>query len=708
MLDVEYEPLTGSPDALAGHAGAATRTAERLDDARGRLVGIVRALDGQHSQAVADARARVGDVAERLSLCAGVLRATASTLHRHADRLGTEQVAAALAIARRDDALRREQHWREEADRIRLETLPALVPTPAESAQQHLAEVRVTEARDAAHAAEAEWRRARDAKRTASLDAARSIEALADARAMGRFVGSGESVAAFQRGWARGSAAAGVVDAMRAGDSSSVSGRSRLRRAFAAGDAVFWSAFWAATTPQELYQALDLDPLDEELARVIGTGVVRWSTSATPGELAAFGRSVVDGLMPTGIGLSEQSAVAAVLLSAALPGQVHAAAAEALERRRESGWNADAELAWTAPVTIAVANGLLAHPQAALDHLAPADDELLARRARLWFGLAPPDGWPDAGEAVTGALAAAVLFGSRSPARGDQTRSALLVAHATQHLPGGLLAAPGTSDLASARVARAYEPYVPVFGEAVVDADGERAEPGTRETERRPGGPSASQRAVVQPDLDAFALVDVISATSTSEAAAGVWLGVGDRYHDAMLAAGFGGASGGESGGHEPLDRDLQDLLAQEALRDVGAIAGALQADTMQVARERQGTLDGAVEGASFLAGAVTVHAAPAVSIGVTAATGLVPHLTPDHVAPVKETVLLNEQSLRRRYAEAAYSAAIAAEVEGGMPAARAAERRAALDPDSAATRGAFRQTYDLTADLRRQLGDNR
>lgn len=706
MLDVEYEPLTGSPAALVDHADAATRTADRLDDARARLVRIHDALEAQRSHAVTTAQDRLTDVAERLSVCSGVLRSSAAVVHGHAHTLATEQSAATRAIARRDEALRRERSVSSEISGLLVDSLALLVPSPSATTEQRLAEVRVSAAQDDVRAAEADWRRARDAKRTASARAAASIEALADRRAVNTFVRSGASVEAFQRSWAHGLTAAGLVDAALPGngDALGAPGRAELRSVFLTGgeDTVFWSAFWRATTPRELYLALGHHPLDDELASTLRAGVERWSQSATPGELTAFGRGVVDGLMPTGLGLSEQAAISALLLSPGLPGTVHAAAAQAVADRRAAILLTEDEDI-LASAAVAAMNGLIAHPRVAFDYFAPGSDELLAQRARQWFGTEAPGeqlgGWPDGGEAVAGALLTAVSVGGASLRSVDQSRAALLVSHATTELPKGLLAGPALSDLASARVASAYERYVPVFGDVVVASDSRSSAPGTVNLDRLADGYLDSPPVVVQPVLDPFALVEVVSATSRTETAADVWLGVGDRYHDAMLGLALSGAV--------PVDRDVQDSIAGEALRDVGTIAGSLQAERLRVARRDQAEQDQLVEGASFLVGVGTVTAAPPLALGATAVTTVAPHVLPDHVGPVRDTVLANEQTLRRRFAESAYAAAIEREVEAGLSAAQAAERRAELSPDSHATRGAFQQTYDLTADLRRELRDN-
>ena len=709
LTDVEFLPLTGSPAGLGDTAAAAARAAAVLEDTRALVQRVRSALDGQRGTAIASARQRLAEIALRAGDHAGVLAATASVLRGHAEDLSREQARALDAIARRAESLAAERRWLAIAEEDRWKASNPLDPlSQAVSVRLAHAHRECISARADVAAAEADWLRSRDAKYAASRRAAASLGVLGDARAVRMATAGHRDLAALLESWANGLRAAGLTEARPGSDRPElVASRAALRHALvqAGDDPAFWSAFWGATAPRELYAALGVEPLGNDLAAAVRTGIEQWSWDATPGELESFGRGVVEGLTSGGVGLSEQAAIAAALLPPTLPGIVHSAAGEALDQRRRTVRVTDTELTWTASVAVAVANGLFAHPEAAFDHLAPTDDGLLAARVHAWFGLAPPDGWPDGGEAVAGALLAAVAVGSRSPSRSDQSRVALLMSHVTQEAPGGLLKNVPPSDLASARIARAYEPYVPVFGDSAVGAEkDEKPEPGTQQIEQLADGWLESPEAVIQPDLDAFSLVRVISATSQTDVASGEWLAVGDRYRDTMLGLAFQA--------DEPVESVDQHEIVEETLRNAGALAGSLQAETMLMARQQQDRQDAAVGGLSFLATAATkvlpAGAARTADGGVTVGGALLPPLLPDHLAAGKEAVLREAEGLRHRFADPAYARAVEFEIEeNGTSRHDAPLERAALDPSSSGSCESFEHTFDLMSDLGRKLGDD-
>lgn len=718
MRDVEFAPLTGSPARLASVAASSARAAAVLEDARGRLSLVCGALAGQGSGAVASGWALLDDVGARLGVCADVLGAASSTLRAHAGELADRQREASLAISRRTEALDRERRLLTEADEAWHSTWRTLgVDVDGANLRALLAESAALDAREEARGAEAQWRRARDAKAASSVSAASRLGGLAEVRALQIAAAAGTSVPAFEASWARGHQAAALVATARPWNGAGVSERAdaaaELRRALAdaGGDPAFWAAFWSQVAPGDLYLALGVRGADKELAASLGAGVRAWARTAAPAELEAFGRSAIADLGTSELGLEERAALAAVLLAPTLPGLVHRSAADALAERRAVRPDDPVDVARLSSVTTAVATGLALDPRAAFEHLAPGDGRLTAERALVWLGVAPPDGWPDGGEAVAGAFAAAVLVGSRSPSRTDQARAALLVSHATQELPRGLLAGPvPPSDLASRRIARAYWPYVPVLGDtATSPAD---------EHDPRPAGIAAGFQhaegldrevvdgapAVVQPDLDPFALRDVIAATSQTPGAAGAWLGSADRYQDAMLGLAFGAAA------PDGMTEDDRAALATETLRDAGAVAGAIQADVVAAAERTQEAQNTVVTAGTFAVSLATtkVPVSPVVVTTATSGVGAVlPGMLPDHVGAARAHVLATEPTLRERYAGRAFEVAVAHDVASGVPLHDAVERNEALAPRSDGAKLAFGGTYDQMSGLGRRLGEN-
>lgn len=712
MRDVEIAPLTGAPVGLESVAAVAARAAAVLGETRGRVLAVGAGLEGQRSAAVTAGRQLLADVAARLGTSADVLARASVVLREHAGVLAEQQHAALAAVARRCEALDRERRARSDAEEARRSTWNGALPDPVAAALRVAAAERAAaDARADALAAEAQWRRARDLKADAAGRAAAVLGVLGDVPLVVAGAAAGRSVHRLTASWERGRHAAGVAAAAASapGERSRDAASAELRRLLsgAADDPAFWAAFWAEATPEGLYRVLGLGPVGDRLAASLGAGVRAWAATAAPEQLEAFGRGVVEGLGGSALGLDGRAALAALLLAPAAPGAVHRAAADALTERRASRPQDPRDTVALEPVATAVATGLLVHPRDAFAHLAPADPALVAERAHAWFGVAPPDGWPDGGAAVAGALAAAVVVGSGSASRSDQRRAALLVSHATHELPRGLLGGPAPpSDLASARVARAYEPYVPAFGDAVLAADDDapRRAPATLGGFRLAEGVAEDLPVVVQPDLDAFALREVVAATSRTQAAGASWLGAADRYHDAMLDLAFGPAA------PDGVDGGDQGNLVRASLCDAAAVAGALQVESIRAAERGQAVIDGAASAAMFL-GSVAVTKVPVSPVAATSATTAagtaIDGFLPDRLGPARDAVLTDGTRLKERFAGRAHAAALEHDARRGLSRTQALEERGDLAPESPDVTAAFGDTYTKMSDLRPALGEN-
>ncbi|MEU2200369.1 hypothetical protein [Isoptericola sp. NPDC019482] len=763
----ELAPLPASPSALVDVAEAASRTAERLADARTRLLRVRASLDVQRSTAVERASERVTTAADDARASGGMLEAAASTLRRHAVVLHDAHASAQRAIAERAEALGREARWQAEADEARRSTWNivaagapgALDPDAGWSgstapgtgwsdgewsdgkwsdgkwsdggpAHAHLrlgiALRELAAARADAAAAESRWRAARDTKDEASRQAATALSALADVRAVRAIITAGADPARLQASGAAARAAVALLPRAATGAPSARHAvREDLRHVLTAhaDDPAFWAVFWDSASPARLYDALAvrppgqvspvtgwlgdvLDPgIDDGLARVLGEGVHLWAQTASPQEQHDLGRRIVGDVAagaaspftPPG-----EAKIAAALLPATLPAAVHAGADEALADWWTERSVADTSFTFLTPVVVAVAGGLAAHPRLAFDRLAPADQHRTAAAASRWLGSAPHAGWPDGGRAVARAFGAAVDVGSTSADRGDQARAALLVSHATEALPDGLLLAPGLADEAARSVALAYEPYVPAMGDASrvqgVTTSCTGAEPPPDpgldlDAEAAPGFDELFPL-VVQPQLDAFALRDVIGATSRTPEAAAAWLGVTDRYAATTL----------EHATSDVVDADVSTgaPLVRAALSDIGAVAGGMQAETIEAAKAEVVTRETYVE----LAGAGVGYlkfGSKAVTEAVSLASGpALSFLDPE--APLheaRETVRADEDALVDRYAPVMYEALVENERDPGRSAGELERLVGELDPsengsDPAAT---FDQTFDNQSD---------
>jgi hypothetical protein len=176
---------------------------------------------------------------------------------------------------------------------------------------------------------------------------------------------------------------------------------------------------------------------------------------------------------------------------------------------------------------------------------------------------------------------------------------------------------------------------------------------------------------------------------------------VGERYRDVVLDLAFGPQ-------HEVTETD-QNSLAREALRDLGAIAGSLQADTITTAKEKQEAQDAAVGSAAFLVATAATKAPASGTTGnaITVGTELVPAFLPDYLAEARDEVIRSDAELRNRFAAPLHEAAVAFNVGLGMPEAVAREEREELEPDRQDGCGNFGMTYEQMSDLGRRLGES-
>jgi len=741
----ELCPLPGSPPVLVDAADAAARAAVCLADGRTRLLRVRAALDGQRSAAVDRARERITASSDDARASGGMLEAAAATLRRHAVALGDAQAAARRAIADRADALGRESRWQAEADEARRSTwniaaaggaapgtggtgaavsvtavsgtavsgaawwsAPAL---PGDPAHAHLrlaaAERELASARADVAAAEARWHAARDTKDESSRQASAALSSLSDVRAVRAITAAGADPAGLQASGAAARSAVALLPRAVSGGAPSArrAVREDLCRVLTAhgDDPAFWAVFWDAASPARLYEALaargpgaatvpatlggGLGPeLDGELARALGGGVSLWAQTASPEEQRDLGRRVVGDVAAVAaspLTPAVEAEIAAALLPASLPAAVHAGADDALDAWWGDRALLDGSFTVLAPVVVAVAAGLAAHPRLAFDRLAPADAGRLAPAVSRWFGSVPRTGWPDGGRAVARAFATAVDVGATSSDRGDQARAALLVSHATRALPVGLLRTPGLADDAARSVALAYEPYVPVIGD-VVQAQSPTSGDAVVEPVPAPGIDLAAEVApdlgdrvplVVQPELDAFALRDVIGATSRTPAAAAAWLGVTDRYAETVV----------EQATSEDFDVDTgpRISLVQGALSDLGALTGGMQAEAIDTARARVATRETVLSLAGAGVGYLrfgSMAANEAVGLASRPAMSLF-----DPEAPLddaRERVWATENELTERYTTDLYDAVVQHDLDLGLSPEEAAERSSGLKPD--------------------------
>lgn len=602
---------------------------------------------------------------------------------------------------------------------------------PGDPTQAHLrlatAERELAAARADVAAAAARWRAARDAKDDASRRAAAALSALADVRAVRAVVAAGADPRTLEASGAAARRAVALLPRAASGGEEEARRelRAELRRVLTghADDPAYWAVFWDGATAQDVYLALGptfLDParpLPAELRTALGRGVLAWADTASEAELREFGRDVVVGVGDWPHGLRERSTLAAALLPAGLPSAAHEAAGDAIDARwwqsldPRDGGAPDEGLGLaatdlthatdTAPLAAAVLAGYARHPRLALDRLAPPDEAGQARAVRRWFGWVPAGGWPDGGRAVAGAFAAAVQEGTTSPRALDQRRAALLVSHATPALPSGLLSGPTLDDPASADVARAYEPYLPSVGDATLAQTFARdAESGPAKPVPAPGidpddslAAGTGRRAdVPQPELDAFALRDVIAATSRSPEAAQAWLGSTERYAASMVEIATSGAY--------DVNSEPRYHLAEQVLTGVGAVTGAMQAETLAAAYEKVETREAVVSLASDALGLGTLGRSSAEAVAATATTKGLEFLdTSGPIADARSEVGTVRDQTYTRYVTTIHDLYLAHDLDTGIPldeAMRRAESTDVTDDDDALhIEGEFRTAFD-------------
>ena len=603
---------------------------------------------------------------------------------------------------------------------------------PGDPTQAHLrlatAERELAAARADVAAAAARWRAARDTKDDASRRAATALSALADVRAVRAVVAAGADPRALV---ASGAAARQVVALLpRAASGGEEAARRELRAELRrvltahADDPAFWAVFWDGATAQDVYLALGptfLDParrLPAELRTALGRGVLAWAGTASEAELREFGRDVVVGVGDWPHGLRGRSTLAAALLPAGLPSPAHAAAGDALDARwwqsldpRDGGALdegldlAATDLAHatdTAPLAVAVLAGYARHPRLALDRLAPPDEAGQARAVHRWFGWVPAGGWPDGGRAVAGAFAAAVHEGTSSPRDLHQRRAALLVSHATPVLPSGLLSGPTLDDRASADVARAYEPYLPSVGDAT------RAQTVHRDAADGPPSPvpapgidaddklavgTGRRTDVPQPELDAFALRDVVAATSRTPEAARAWLGSTERYAASMIEVATSGAY--------DVNSEPRYHLAQQVLGGVGAVTGAMQAETLAAAYEKVETREAVVSLTSDALGLGTLGRSSAEAVAATSAVKGLEFLdTSGPIAEARAEVGDVEDRTYARYLTTIHDLYLAHDLHAGIPLDEAMRRAESTDVTAADGVDIERQFRDAFQDM--------
>ncbi|GAA1978938.1 hypothetical protein GCM10009718_14550 [Isoptericola halotolerans] len=701
--DVEYLPLTGSPGGLADLSATAARAAGALAETSSGLARVARHLEGHVSGAVDGARRLLAELRAETELCADVLAETSRALAERSACLAGEQQDAHRAILARDEAhVRVARAADDEADARRVALDPFDPRHPSWSQLAWQARLAGATARSDVTAAESRWRAARDAKVTGSRSTAPRLAGLAHVRAVRLATSAGTTPPAFTTSWRSGVDLSGLVRAVAPGldrEARSAARDELLAAVVAAGDdPVLWTAFWESTTPAELYAAIGVTPVDDDAALALADGLAAWAESATPSALRDLGHSLVDDLPGSFVELGDRAGLAATLLAPMLPAGVHVGAADALVERRQRQGD-DADLLATGAVSVAVADGLAARPQAALDHLAPSDEEIPAM-VDHWFGTAPTDGWPDGGAAVTGLLAAAVAAGTGSDDVDQQSRSALLVSTATRELvtDHGLLAGPyPVSDEAGRNVADAYAPYLVSAGDTVHQQlhDMPQPEPGVAGRPQLAEG-TGVYAPVVQPLLDAFAFRDVVAATSSTETASGHWVERVDRYLDDAVAEVV--APG----------RGLADAeaLTAGATRDAAAVLGSITSGTIVAARADQEATARTAGWFSSGLSLATTRSPSGASLAATGVSTLLPPLLPDGVEAARGEVLRTEPELRAwvtgRFGEAVRDQ-LAAQGFSAEEVDRATER---LDPDSKTLRDTFGNTFAINADLRRELGD--
>lgn len=427
---------------------------------------------------------------------------------------------------------------------------------------------------------------------------------------MSAWVASGGDASAFGTTWVAGGgpaptastvsglAAAALVDqvAGRALDDDAqaavLDGLARLVGG-ARADEAFWSAFYAATTPQDLYVLLEGDHLAPDgsvlrpgthhgtIAHAVADTFGAWAASLPPEEQSALGARVVDdlgsGTIPGG-----WAAAATALLGAArgAPG-THRGALERLDARRQADAASLDPLA-SLPferdaryVMSAALRGLADSPEESLRFLAgDGDPALVAARSARWVGAVPLGGWPDEGEGVAAVVRAAVEHGAVSTSATDQERAALLLSRVTWDAPGGLAGAP-LSPVAQTDLAAAYAPYVEAFDRGFV-AQGPFDAVGTVDGGAGGGADGSGGRRL--PLLEPEALSRTLSATMASPDGVRSWSATMIAHHDTTVLD----ALGPTPSAPDPTDPELRTGVVRaldahdKVLSDAGVVVGSM------------------------------------------------------------------------------------------------------------------------------------
>ncbi|MCL1870055.1 MAG: hypothetical protein FWF90_06535 [Promicromonosporaceae bacterium] len=752
--------LPGDPAAIDDAVRLLAARATTLEDAAARLSHVRAVLADERTAAAASADDRLAEGSGGALAAARLATGLAGVLTWFGERLRSHQAAARQAAERHADAVARVAHWA--AERERAEAQRRLSPDASWQPTVHEAAREEARARDDAQRALADHHRATEEQQADARQAAAQVQALADTRVVRAWAsGAPVTVAAFVASRSAGLAASSdLARLVRDGSvgSAPTEQAGRLRRLLEArsGDPVFWAAFWERATPAQLYAAADLmapgmaiarrTPAAREewaaLLRAIGTGTASTLATLSPAERARFGRRIAEDVPA----VSWTAPEVAAALFGALPLWVAPRPDPAGPAAPTPGQRAAADVA-TGVLTVldddprpgrppcpdlaAAALATLARdPAAALGYLAPEDPAELRRRATHWLGGPAP--WPDHGEGVAAALAAAVLAGATSPSRAEQARAAQLASVATTQLPSGLLRNEPLSSATERDVARAYHPYLAGASQLgrTTDAAGwvDLAAPAAPSASGRPGTRAdvpladglGAMPQPVQPHLDALLFREVIVGSSTTSAGAAAWLADALDHEEAVLEAIFP-ADGSDAPAAADIqgDADRQSVV-RETLRDAGAVAGALQVASVRTAEladaRDQAMIDDVATVASVPIGGVVAGAASrAVAHAATRSLGTVGDesvkLAADRVVTTaadaakggflhatraaRHDVAVQEPVLRREFADPALAAAEAWSQARGSTPEQAARAWHQLRWDEQDTKDAFDRFYE-------------
>jgi hypothetical protein len=647
--DAEFLPLTGSPARLDALASSTARSAAALEATRSDLLRLERALDQQRSSAVDAARAVVEGLRADVALADDVLRTVSGELSGRAAALAQEQRDAAAAIARRDAAV--ERLAQAEADEAAAWQRATTDAWPAEATRLVWdARARATDARAGIAAAEADWRRARDAKEGGSRWVAGRLGTLEHVGAVRLAAAAGIGAAAFATSWQVGRTAAASLGDVPARLQSGAPDPSLLTTLRGLGDdPVAWRAFWEHADATAVYRAFAGAVPGSQGADMLREGLAVLAAGSTTAEQEALGRRLVEGLGTQPHTAGAEAVLLAGMLGGSLPVAVHAGAADALaEHAARPGHGLVDSVTVTAPVAQVVAEGLAADPERALEHLAADGSEKAAQRAAFWFGDTPQLGWADGGAAVSALLASAVVAGT-SPAASMERRNAAstAISAATPQLvrPTGLLGGTVRAEV-EVNVVRAFEPYIPSFGDTVSPEDG------------RTG--LAVEPGYVEPDLDPLTLCTVIAATSRTASGTDAWFGARDRYlsrAEALLEV-------------APADSGGRDEVILGAGKDAIVIDGAIRSDDLQAAGQQQAFTRGAVWTVSTAVGVATLGSSVPIAAAVVGGGAALPfvqeHLGADAVSRAEDDLNRTGSALAQQFTDRLISAAREADVAAG------------------------------------------